>query len=206
MATRDDALTFVTSPDNSNKLKSLFRSFDGDPRRLQSFIEDPTGTTLKEVFGDKVGEVPPDSVSDANKLLLSAMSNPKFKDWTIAYQEQTVAELGKPEHAGKTLHEIIPREKFLEDVANALISNGDSKLVSSFIVAAKNSPARGEPVVTVDVAVAVAAVAVIVVAITAIDVTPRVINPLYDLTANPRTLKSIAETLTKEGLKIRNVE
>mgnify|MGYP003467950444 CR=1 FL=1 len=204
MAIHDDALTFSTSLENSRKLKQLFRSFDDDPVQLQAFVDDPTGTALREIYGGALPVIPSDSISDANKLLLSAMSNPKFREWMLDYQSRTVAELGKSEHAGKTLHEIVPREKFLEDVASALISNGDPKLVSSMLVATKNSPVRGEPVVTIDVAVVVAAVAVIVVAITAIDVTPRVINPLYDLTANPQTLRSIAETLTSKGVNIRN--
>ena len=90
MATRQDALTFATSPDSALRLKDLFRSFDSDPQSLQKFLDDPTGTTVREVFGSSLPEMTPDSVSEANRLLLSAMSNPGFKAWMNDYQKKTV--------------------------------------------------------------------------------------------------------------------
>lgn len=200
MATKDDLLV-IQGKNVSDRLKALYGEFQADPERLQSFIDNPTGLVLRHVLPELAPSVPTQRISNSNKLLFSVLKNPDFAAWLQEYQSNLSAELDKPENQNKTLREILPREKFLEDLSTAMIDKGDKELIKGFLRSADSSlPMASETVVTDDIAVATKAVAILLVVITAIDVTPRAPNPLHDIAASPQQLRSIAEMLTQKAI------
>ncbi|HEV2999985.1 MAG TPA: hypothetical protein VGW75_04520 [Solirubrobacteraceae bacterium] len=94
---------------------ALFAKIERDDAEREQFIRNPVGVLGREVVGRELGE---QVESDANRLLLSMLSNPEFRGWL----EDKALELEER----PTTH-----EQFRKDFATALVEFGDPVLVDA---------------------------------------------------------------------------
>jgi hypothetical protein len=93
----------------------LFQSLEKSDGARQEFVRNPVGLLAREVLKQPLA---PQYESDANRLLMSVLSNKKFSAWLRRYPAERD---GKP----------VPREQFQRDFASALIKYGDPVIVNS---------------------------------------------------------------------------
>lgn len=93
--------------------EALFAKLENDADMRQRFIQDPTGHLASEIVRQ---ELPPQQLSDANRVLFAMLANDRFRQWLDDYKS---VRDGKP----------VTREQFAIDFAKAAAEFGDSDLL-----------------------------------------------------------------------------
>jgi hypothetical protein len=190
----------IESKDLSKKINKFLDKVSKSDASLEKFAKNPTFDILSDIVPDINDKMSKSQISDSNKLLFSILSNDKFRKWIITYQKTVSESIDNPINKNKTLDEILPREKVLEDLSQAIIEFGDKEIFKSVLRAADNSmPNAGTFVVTDDIAIVTIAVVALVVLVTAIDVTPRTLDSKFELILDAQKIRSIADTMVNKA-------
>jgi hypothetical protein len=106
-----------------NHAASLFDQLDKDDAAKQAFLNDPVGQLAG---GIAEGNLPPQQISDANRLLFATLANDKFREWLDNYEARPNGQR-------------VSDEQFARDYADALIKYGDSDLLQAALQHAANT-------------------------------------------------------------------
>ena len=114
MATRKNTGSLVLKrADLQRNTEALFTTLKEDNDARERFILDPTGHVAAEVVRH---DLPPQRLSDANRVLFAMMANDGFRQWLDEY---------KSVRNGKA----VTQQEFAGDFANAVVRFGDSDLL-----------------------------------------------------------------------------
>lgn len=99
------------------RLIALFDKIDKDEKIRESFIRNPSQYISNDVMNQNL---PPQQLSEANRLLFSLMSNDTMLEWLKTYQSQEVgAKFNK--------------KQFLQDFAKKIAALGDENIIASIV-------------------------------------------------------------------------
>ncbi|MBA7603339.1 hypothetical protein ES703_10446 [subsurface metagenome] len=107
----------IKPKDLKKNILALFEEMDKDDKLRESFIHNPTGHITAKVMKRKL---PPQQISEANRLLFSLISNDEMIKWLNNYNiEQKDKEMDK--------------KQFVIDFANKIKELGDQNIIVSII-------------------------------------------------------------------------
>lgn len=98
-------------------LEKFFEEIDADKNLQELFIQNPSGIISEKVMQNKM---PPQQLSEANRLLFSLISNDKMMEWLNKYSEIHKAEK-------------IDNKKFAADFAKAIAEVDDTNIIVSIV-------------------------------------------------------------------------
>jgi hypothetical protein len=162
------------------EINALFELLASNPSAKQSFINNPAGVMRAVLsFADADLECARDD-TEANRLLFSVVSNPKFFDFVKRHQDRSLK--GKAE--------------ILKEFADAFLKFGDQKLVAG-LLSDELTPAAvyALPPIFVFLLIVIVAFTIVVVAVDH----HRVADDLVSV----GDMRSLAELLTKEAKEAR---
>lgn len=126
--TTDPSRLEFKHPEFRRRVTALFDRVEHDADFRATFIHDPTGTIMEDVYRRPLER---QRVSDANRLLFSLIASKPFRDWIRTYART---------QRGKA----VSRERFSHDFADAVVKFGDPNVTLSLTLAAAHSTLPGE--------------------------------------------------------------
>jgi hypothetical protein len=104
----------------------------GKDRSLQrDLVRDPAGSAIRDFLPDHLQGVADTDLSDANRLVMSAVANDGFRSWMDDYQRRLL-EVHR-EHEDPIRSIIEGKNELLQDLAKALIEHGDAELLKNLL-------------------------------------------------------------------------
>lgn len=103
----------------------------------RDFTRDPVGTTVRTFMPVHWHHLADRELSNANKLVMSAVSNEGFRGWMDGYQRRLAKEHTNNDEALRSIVE--DKNRILQDLAQALLEHGDATLIKNFLVASSSS-------------------------------------------------------------------
>src|SRR5262245_44140978 len=91
----------------------LFTKLAERSEARDEFVRNPTGVLTQEVLNRKL---PPQQISDANRILFAMLANDKFREWLDDYEARPYGQRVNP-------------DQFSRDFAKAVLEFGDSDLL-----------------------------------------------------------------------------
>ena len=135
----------------SRHVTTLFSRLDSSPSLREAFIQNPSGIMTQLVFpGYRQPSIA--QVNQANRLLFSLLSNPRFMDWANRFQEnldEQVREIRRDvedeAEAIKLLTARLDRTVLYRELMQAVQERGDLELLYSLMVRSPNRVNYIEP-------------------------------------------------------------
>ena len=131
-----EELLLITTSDFQSRVDQTFQQIQNDPGVKQLWLQNPVETFAKGLLSED--EFEPQFVSDSNRLFFSCLANDNFRNWLANYQNSVISQA----QANNTY--ILDRGKMLQDIAQAMITNGDQNIMFSLL--AFQSPNLGNQV------------------------------------------------------------
>ena len=184
-----------------NKIEQLFEELSNNKRLEHVFSKDPAYVLAKKVLPASYSQLTKQSLSKANRLLYSILSNKKFKKWLDDYQKTLEKNYKKTNE--------IDKQQIKKDLAEGLIRHGDQEIIYSLLgeIDKNSSLSTFDMRQRMDVAVeietfayAVAVAAVFVVVVAAVGVAPEA-NTLARV--NKAELRGIVNTMVKRAEELK---
>lgn len=178
----------------------LFEELASNPVAKKLFIENPAGVMRTKLSFIKSDSEFPRDDSDANRLLFSIISNPKFFNFIQQQQDKINKKLNSLflTPATKPIPDVIDREAILQEFAAAFIKFGDKEILGGLV------HAEGTPSGSIDmppVLILVLIVGVMVFTVVAVAVDHDILPTGTAVT--PAEMRSIAEALVKAAKEAR---
>ena len=135
---RSEEMLVLNYRNFSSRLESLFGSLGKSPAALESFARDPAGVFGKHVFPEH--NVSAGELNQANRVLFSLLSNPRFLDWSKKFEQKIRDQLKKvgkkvdSAEAIKQLTATLDRAELYKEIAKATLSFADLELIYSMTV------------------------------------------------------------------------
>ena len=113
------------------RVSELFDQLEQDRELAKVFIQNPTVVLQSRIFPE-FPVIDEESVSAANQLLFSVLTNEKFTKWTEKYQKSLMDRYNK---TGK----IPDKKELLQGLARGIIDHGDPKILTDLLELSQTS-------------------------------------------------------------------
>jgi hypothetical protein len=113
------------------RVSELFDQLEQDRELAKVFIQNPTVVLQSKIFPE-FPATDEESVSAANQLLFSVLTNEKFTKWTEKYQKSLMDRYNK---TGK----IPDKKELLQGLARGIIEHGDPKILTDLLELSQTS-------------------------------------------------------------------
>lgn len=190
-------------PGLRRRVSGFFDALRDQPAIRAQFLESPTQLLVDHFFADRRDQIPPQVVSDGNRLLYSALANDEFRSWVASFQ----AELDGEREAGLISDGASEVPRIKQELARALAQFGDQEILFGLINASKEAggwegQGQKSTFVAVEFVVLAIFVAVVNVVVTQFDATPVIERSTQLNPVSSADLRNISEELIRRARQL----